>query len=97
MDSPVPVVVIVLSIPLILGIVPPNYLYGFRIPRTMASADAWYPANRVSGIAMALAGLIWVTSDLLAPSAADGTVRAIGWTALAAALAFSFWWVYRKR
>ena len=40
--SPVPVVLIVLALPLILGVVPPNPIYGFRIPRTM-------PPNSRSG------------------------------------------------
>ena len=37
-----------LSIPLILRRVPPNPWYGFRVRRTLASPDVWYPANAYS-------------------------------------------------
>ena len=34
-----------LALPLIVGRVPPNYWYGFRTPRTLASASLWYAAT----------------------------------------------------
>lgn len=37
------------ALPLLAGVVPPNWLYGFRTPATMASPEAWYPANRLMG------------------------------------------------
>ena len=37
------------SVPLALGKVPPNRLYGFRTPRTLADDRVWYPVNRVAG------------------------------------------------
>ena len=43
------ILLIALSIPLIKGKVPPNGLYGFRIPLTMNSPEIWYPANRYAG------------------------------------------------
>ena len=33
----------------IAGVVPPNRLYGFRTPTTLASPDVWYPANLLMG------------------------------------------------
>lgn len=39
----------VLEIPLILGLVPRNRLYGVRTSKTLADDHAWYPANRVGG------------------------------------------------
>ena len=58
MEAPLAVggVLIVLSIPLIAGKVPPNGLYGFRTPQTLSSPTVWYPANRRSGIYFSLAG-----------------------------------------
>ena len=38
-----------LGIPLAAGRVAPNSLYGFRTPRTLTDAGAWYAANRVCG------------------------------------------------
>ena len=88
-------VLIVLAVPLILGVVPPNPLYGFRIPRTMRP-HVWYPANRVAGLAMAAAGVVWLLASWIAPPAHEPVAQRIGWAALAVAVAFSFWWVYRR-
>ena len=38
-----------LSLPLMYGRVPPNPLYGFRVPRTLRHPELWYPANAYSG------------------------------------------------
>ena len=54
---------IAVSIPLILGRVPPNRWYGFRVRRTLEDEHVWYAANcftawrmaRLGGIAMAAA------------------------------------------
>lgn len=40
------------AVPLVAGWVPPNWLYGFRIPQTMSSPEEWYPANRLMGCYM---------------------------------------------
>ncbi len=48
--------VMILSIPLMLGRIPRNGLYGFRTPKTLASDDIWYPANRFAGRQMLRAG-----------------------------------------
>ena len=45
----VPLLVLLLSVPMILGQVPPNGAYGFRTPKTLSSPDIWYPANRAAG------------------------------------------------
>ena len=47
-----------LSIPLILRRVPPNPWYGFRVRRTLASPDVWYPANAYSSWLMLGLGLL---------------------------------------
>lgn len=63
-----PVVFIALAIPLLLGRIRPNFLYGVRTPKTMASPELWYRANRSAGYAMLLAtaiGLLgWVVLAL---------------------------------
>lgn len=56
------------SVPLALGKVGPNRLYGFRTPRTRADERVWYPVNRMFGRRMlatnivigAIAMLAWV-------------------------------------
>ena len=66
-----PILVIIVSVPLILQMVPRNRFYGFRTPRTRSADEIWYPANRVAGILMTVAGLIWFVSVLTAPSLTD--------------------------
>jgi len=46
------------SIPLVLGKIPPNGLYGFRVKKTLENPDAWYPANRYTGKWLLATGLL---------------------------------------
>ncbi len=45
----VPGVILVVSLPMILGKVGPNNIYGFRTRKTLSSREVWYPANRAAG------------------------------------------------
>jgi uncharacterized membrane protein len=54
----VPLLVIAISVPLILGKVPRNRWYGFRTPKTLSSDAVWYEANRIGGKYLCVAGLI---------------------------------------
>ncbi len=56
-----------LAIPLVLRKVPPNHLYGFRTPRTLASHEVWYPANAFSGKALLVACALSLAGTWLAP------------------------------
>ena len=47
-----------LAIPLIMGKIPPNPTYGFRVAKTMSNPDIWYPANRYCGWTMLAAGVV---------------------------------------
>ncbi len=51
------VLIVLVSVPLILRIVPPNGIYGFRTSLTMSSAAIWYPANAFAGWALLLAAV----------------------------------------
>jgi uncharacterized membrane protein len=62
-----PITLILVSIPLILKMVPRNQIYGFRTHEAMASDAAWYPANRLGGIALIGASLIWLAAATYAP------------------------------
>jgi hypothetical protein len=42
------VLLILLAIPLYLGKIPPNGLYGFRVRKTMEHPEIWYPVNKYS-------------------------------------------------
>jgi len=60
-----PAVMVLLALPMALGKIPPNGLYGFRTPKTLASPDIWYPANRIAGWFMVAAGALVFCFNLL--------------------------------
>jgi formate hydrogenlyase subunit 3/multisubunit Na+/H+ antiporter MnhD subunit len=97
----VPVTLIALSIPMILQKVPRNHWYGFRTSYTLSSDEVWYHANRDSGVALLVAGLVWLVAALVLPQVMDSVESArrivfpLGLGSLGAALAISFWLVYR--
>ena len=43
-----PVLLVIMAIPLLIGLVPPNRWYGFRTPKTRSSREIWRKANRAS-------------------------------------------------
>jgi hypothetical protein len=102
--APEPFILIVLSIPLILGLVPKNRFFGFSIPVFTMSSDAiWYYANRVGGIAYVIAGTFWLALEWWLPQAMSPKRSAlrladtIGWSSLVVAALVAFWLVYRRR
>ncbi|TYS82880.1 SdpI family protein [Rossellomorea aquimaris] len=50
-----------LSIPLYLGKVEMNYLYGVRFPKSFQSEEAWYKINKYGGLML----IIWSIPELL--------------------------------
>ncbi len=83
-----PLFIVALSVPLIRGAVSRNRLYGLRTQRTLASDEAWYPANRIVGIALVASSLVWLAAGTLLVGQPDGeqSVMAIGLTATAVAM-----------
>jgi hypothetical protein len=49
-----------LCLPLILGLIPPNRLYGVRTPKTLGDPRVWYAANRRAGILLILSSLFYL-------------------------------------
>lgn len=56
---------ILLAVPLIRQWVPPNHLYGFRVPVTLKDRDLWYRVNRRTGWLLLLAGIANASAALL--------------------------------
>lgn len=54
-----------LAIPLIQGKVARNGLYGFRVPKTLASDSVWFPANRFMGRDLLRCGILLMIGTLL--------------------------------
>ena len=65
-------IVAVASVPLILGVVPPNSFYGFRTRKTLASPELWFRANRFAGLALFIAALVSTAVYLAVPEYASG-------------------------
>jgi hypothetical protein len=88
-----PVLVFVLSLPLIARLVPMNRLYGFRTANAMRSPEAWYSANATAGLIMAMAAVLWLAWLLLAPrlGVAESSTQYVGPALLVAALLISLW------
>jgi SdpI/YfhL protein family len=51
---------VAVCVPLILGKIPPNGLYGFRVRKTMEHPEFWYPVNKYGGTRLLLASLLLV-------------------------------------
>ena len=56
---------ILLSIPLYVGKIPPNPIYGFRVPQTLDNPELWYKVNRYSARFLMLTGLLTILAAVL--------------------------------
>ena len=65
-------IIAVASVPLMLKLVPPNGVYGFRTRRTLADSDVWYRANRFAGCALFIASAISAAIFAARPELASG-------------------------
>lgn len=54
-----------LSIPLILRRIPPNWMYGFRVAKTLENPEIWYNANEYAGKRLALAGVVITLASII--------------------------------
>ena len=61
------ILLIIISIPLILRVVPPNGVYGFRTASTQSNSAIWYPANAFLGWALLVAASISAIVLLILP------------------------------
>jgi uncharacterized membrane protein len=60
------------SAPLVLGLVPPNELYGFRTKETLADRDVWFRGNRFAGVMLILAAAFSAVVFWIRPEYASG-------------------------
>lgn len=64
----------ILSIPLAIGAIPRNRLYGFRTRRTLANDTVWYRVNRFAGIGVMIASAIYGSTAMARPYDRDFSV-----------------------
>jgi uncharacterized membrane protein len=60
-----PLLLILMSIPLILRLIPPNRFFGVRVPASKYSEESWYRINRVGGSILAASGALTLLLNLL--------------------------------
>lgn len=56
------------ALPLVLGWVGPNSIYGFRNRRTRFDRALWYRANRIAGLAILIAMVFCVALEFSVPA-----------------------------
>jgi uncharacterized membrane protein len=82
-----------LSIPLILRRIPPNGLYGFRVPSTLNDESLWYAVNAFAGkrlliaaaanlVACAALALIPLSLDAFAMLCLGAVIIFLGWAVI---------------
>ncbi len=68
------VLLMLLSLPLLWGKVPPNGLYGFRIRATLDNPSIWYPANKYAAKRMLWSGAAFTVAAVVLYFIPDITV-----------------------
>jgi len=63
---------LVFALPLILGIVPPNRLYGIRTAETLADEQRWYQVNQYAGWVLSGSSLLYLSVAMFFPSVIAG-------------------------
>jgi uncharacterized membrane protein len=61
------ILILTASIPLAIGIVPRNRVYGIRTCKTLSDDSVWYPANRFGGWALIISCLFYLLLSTLMP------------------------------
>jgi cadmium resistance protein CadD (predicted permease) len=82
-----PITLIVVSIPMLLNLVPRNWMYGVRTRETMASDAAWEAGNRLGALAIIRASVVWLLAATYLPRP---YVKPVGIAALLLAVALLF-------
>ncbi|MBF0563633.1 MAG: SdpI family protein [Nitrospirae bacterium] len=59
--------ILIASIPLAMGVVPRNRVYGIRTCKTLSDDSIWYPANRLGGRALIISCIIYLSISVLIP------------------------------
>ncbi len=57
-DWLLPILLFILSLPLLLKIIPPNRFYGYRSGKSKANEKIWYKTNRLWGMLGVIASII---------------------------------------
>jgi len=56
---------IIMGLPLMYGKIKPNWLYGFRTPKTVKNEELWYKINEQTGRGFIISGMIVILIALV--------------------------------
>lgn len=73
------VIILLLSLPLIFGLVPRQLVLGIRLPKTLRDDETWYRANRFGGWAFLISGLIYLLTAWAVPCLAPCGSNFLQW------------------
>lgn len=82
----VPLALGLLGLPMVLGLVPPNPIYGLRTAATLASETVWYSANFWSGLISLILGTAATVGNVLLDRATSRSPGQKLWMMLASLL-----------
>ena len=80
-------ILFIISIPLALGLISRNRLYGFRTQRTLSDDATWFRVNRFAGLAVMMATVMYVAITASKPYDGDFRIWLVHLAAFAAPLA----------
>jgi hypothetical protein len=95
-----PIVNVLISLPLVLKMVPPNPWYGFRIRKTLTNPDIWYEANYKGGVGLIVASVIALAARVVFMESFErgtGAVLSMGFLMACMVTALVVWGVQVKR
>lgn len=72
-------IIALLALPLVMGLIPPNRLYGVRTVETLGDKGLWYRVNRYGGGTFLVSSLIYLSIAWLIPSSASGETNFVRW------------------
>lgn len=81
------VLILLVSLPLILGLIPRQWAIGIRTPKTLSDDGIWLQANRFGGWALLISSLVYLAVAGLLPCLAPCGVNFGEWLAQLGAFA----------
>ena len=64
--------IILVSLPLVFGLIPKNRFYGFKTPKTLSDDQVWYRSNRYGARALIFSCLAYLLVAKLVPATGNG-------------------------
>jgi len=74
------VIILLVTIPLILGLIPRNRAYGIRTGKTLSDDRAWYAANRFGGWTLLGASVFYLGVAMIFPCSASAGAALRPWS-----------------